>query len=115
MYKNLKAFRKSLGLSQREFSKPLGINLTTYSGYETGARDPNSEFWISVAKTYHVSIDYLMDCEDIKKGPTISGEAMKLAKDFDRLDAPGQMAVRAIADIELNRVTPPLEKNKASG
>lgn len=64
MYGNLRIFRESLKLTQREFAASLSIGLTTYNGYETGARDPKSDFWISVAKKYHVSIDYLMGFSD---------------------------------------------------
>lgn len=60
MYKNLKKFRESLGMTQKEFASSLGIGHTTYNGYETGARDPKSDFWLSVASKYGVTIDYLM-------------------------------------------------------
>ena len=32
----LKNFRKSLGLSQKEIAKTIGINLRTYRSYENG-------------------------------------------------------------------------------
>lgn len=57
---NLKALRESLGMTQKEFAATLGIGVTTYNGYETGARDPKSEFWVAVAQKYGVTIDYLM-------------------------------------------------------
>lgn len=82
MYGNLKVFRESLGMTQKEFAASLSIGLTTYNGYETGARDPKSDFWIAVAKKYGVTIDYLMGyspepdktSEDIKKSPPEPGE-----------------------------------------
>lgn len=82
MYGNLKVFRESLGMTQKEFAASLSIGLTTYNGYETGARDPKSDFWIAVAKKYGVTIDYLMGyspepdktSEDIKKSPPESSE-----------------------------------------
>lgn len=64
LYKNLKKFRESLPMTQKEFAASLGIGLTTYNGYETGARDPKSDFWIAVAKKYKVTIDYLMGFSD---------------------------------------------------
>ncbi len=60
MYENLKKLRESLGLTQAEFGKSVGIAKTTYNNYETGIREPKSDFWISVAKKYGVTIDYLM-------------------------------------------------------
>jgi len=68
MYKNLKALRQSLNMSQKEFAASLGIGYTTYNGYETGARDPKSDFWIAVARKYGVTIDYLMGYTDDLRG-----------------------------------------------
>jgi len=65
MYKNLKALRQSLNMTQKEFAASLGIGYTTYNGYETGAREPKSDFWVAVAQKYGVTIDYLMGyCND---------------------------------------------------
>lgn len=112
MYKNLKVFRESLGMTQKEFAASLGIGQTTYNGYETGARDPKSDFWVSVAKKYNVTIDYLMGysndphktSDDIKKAPSLSDEAQRLARDYDTLDKWGQQAVRDLVDNELARI-----------
>lgn len=64
MYKNLKALRDSVGLTQEEFGKSVGVAKTTYNNYETGIREPKSDFWISVAAKYGVTIDYLMGYSD---------------------------------------------------
>ena len=111
MYGNLRIFRESLGMTQKEFAASLSIGLTTYNGYETGARDPKSDFWISVATKYHVTVDYLMGFSDnpnkisdaIKKFTPYSDEAMKLAADYDDLDGHGQRVVRVVADEEKAR------------
>lgn len=60
VYQNLRALRESLSMTQKDFAASLGIGQTTYNGYETGARDPKSDFWIAVAQKYGVTIDYLM-------------------------------------------------------
>lgn len=52
--------RENLGLSQLEVSKRLGIARTTYSGYETGAREPNLETLEKMAGLFDVSLDYLI-------------------------------------------------------
>lgn len=82
MYKNLKALRDSVGLTQKEFGKSVGIAKTTYNNYETGIREPKSDFWIAVAKKYGVTIDYLMGYSDdpfIKnEQPTEDSELSKL-------------------------------------
>lgn len=112
MYARLKSFRESLGLTQAEFGKSIGIAKSTYNNYETGIRDPKSDFWIAIAQKYNVTIDYLMGFSDTpyvldgdsKKAPPISDEAMKLAKDYDDLDHWGQKQVRSVADNEAARV-----------
>lgn len=64
MYEHLKELRESLGLTQSEFGKSVGIAKSTYNNYETGIRDPKSDFWIAVAQKYGVTIDYLMGYSD---------------------------------------------------
>lgn len=64
MYENLKKLRESLGLTQEQFGNSVGVGKTAYNNYETGKREPRSEFWIAIAEKYHVSIDYLMGHKD---------------------------------------------------
>ena len=55
---------KNSGMTQEEFGKSLNIAKSTYNNYETGIRDPKSDFWIAVAQKYGVTIDYLMGFSD---------------------------------------------------
>ena len=106
MYKNLKLLRDMRNMNQKEFAASLGISYTTYNGYETGARDPKSDFWIAVAEKYGVSIDWLMGfepAEGSKKAPSLSDEAMKVAKDYSGLDSWGKPAVRELVSTEKQR------------
>lgn len=64
MYAHLKELRESLGMTQEEFGKSIGIAKSTYNNYETGVRDPKSDFWVAVATKYRVTIDYLMGYSD---------------------------------------------------
>ena len=44
---------------------PKPVGRSTFANYESGKTEPTSEFWIAVAETYKVSIDYLMGfCDD---------------------------------------------------
>lgn len=121
LYPRLKEFRESLGLTQTEFGKSIGIAKSTYSNYETGLRDPKSDFWIAIAQTYGVTIDYLMGYSDnryqtegnIQKAPSYSDEAMKLAYDFDnRVDDWGRRHLRDTADFEIERYETELKHTK---
>lgn len=104
MADNLKAFRKSLKLSQKEFASSLGLSTTTYNNYETGTRQPRSDFWISAAQRYGVSVDYLMGYTDdpapVKENknsaPSVSEEALKIARQYDDASPVIQAAVKAV-------------------
>ena len=63
-YKNLKKLREQIGMTQEEFGKSLGLAKSTYNNYETGEREPKSDFWITAAQKYGVTIDYLMGFSD---------------------------------------------------
>lgn len=112
MYEHLKTLRESLGMTQTEFGESVGVAKSTYNNYETGVRNPKSDFWIAVAQKYNVTIDYLMGfSEDPKKTigmrkntPSYTDEALKLAKDYDALDEWGQKVLRHVASDELERV-----------
>lgn len=79
MYKNLKKLRKENKKTQEEFAESIGIPCSTYSNYEKKIREPDSDFWIKVAETYKVSIDYLMGFCDDPKG-TKYGEGFQTSK-----------------------------------
>lgn len=65
MFQNLIAFRKSLGLNQKDFANAIGYKHKTYAAYETGNREPGSDLWITISKKYGVSVDYLLGVTDI--------------------------------------------------
>ncbi len=114
MIKNLKTLRESTELTQKEFAASLGLSLSTYNGYEIGAREPKSDFLIMVAQKYGVTIDYLMgyspdphstsDGKD-KGFSTVSPEALKIAKRFDTLDEWGKDVIDTILAKEAARCT----------
>ena len=40
----LREVRERTGMNKKEFAEYIGIKYTTYNNYETGAREPDSEF-----------------------------------------------------------------------
>ena len=56
----LRNLRKSLQLSQDEFSKKCNIPQSTYSHYEIGYKLITTLNLYSICKTYHVSMDALL-------------------------------------------------------
>lgn len=60
METNLRALRKSHGLSQLSLQMKTGIEQALLSKYETGARIPPTEALLILSDFYGVSIDYIL-------------------------------------------------------
>ena len=52
--------RRSLGLSQAELAKSLGISASAVGMYEQGRREPSMEILTTMASLFRVSIDFLV-------------------------------------------------------
>ena len=53
-------FRKSLGLSQLEFSKKAGLSRSYITHVETEKVNPSFEFLLKISSTYNLSINWLL-------------------------------------------------------
>jgi len=56
----IKAVRKTLGISQRDFCKSIFLSLSFYAKIETGARNPNKRVYELISSKYNVSKDWLL-------------------------------------------------------
>ena len=117
LYENLKKLRESLGMTQKDFASSLSLKLTTYNGYETGAREPKSDFLLAVATKYGVTIDYLLGFSDNPHLTSTGEPNFKLnsneinhIKKYRALDEHGKEMV----DIVLIKETARMEKEKIS-
>ncbi len=61
----LRQLRKEAHMSQADLAKHLNIGQTTLSSWETGKRVPDEYVLKEIAKFFDVSIEYLMETEDI--------------------------------------------------
>ena len=50
--------------TQREVAEALGISLSAYAMYESGARVPRDEIKVRIAKYYNRSVKFLFFAED---------------------------------------------------
>jgi transcriptional regulator with XRE-family HTH domain len=57
---NIKILRKRKGKSQEEVAAALGLNRSTYSGYENNIAQPNLENMLQISKYYGLSIEELI-------------------------------------------------------
>lgn len=63
MNKRIKQIRKSLDLTQQEFSARIGTTPNVLTNYETGRRNPSSSVINNICKTFNVSETWLRDGE----------------------------------------------------
>lgn len=66
IWSRIKELRESTGMSARKFSEEIGIKYTTYYGYETGSREPGSDFIVKFAAYFGVTTDYILGLEKEK-------------------------------------------------
>jgi transcriptional regulator with XRE-family HTH domain len=73
----LKRLREAKKITQKQAAEELKINPRTYASYENNEREPNSEILVLIAKTYNVSIDYLLG---MTENSTIDSKSVSLEK-----------------------------------
>ncbi|MBQ8817489.1 MAG: helix-turn-helix transcriptional regulator [Clostridia bacterium] len=66
-YQRLRDLREDADMSQLEIANLLNISQQHYSMYESGKRELPMHHFITLAKYYNVSIDYLVGLIDTPK------------------------------------------------
>ncbi len=56
--------REQTGLSQTELAKRLHVSRSTVQSWESGHTSPCTDKLIALARLFHTSTDYLLDCEN---------------------------------------------------
>lgn len=67
----IKELRKSLNMTQKDFSAHVGCTAATLSAYENGSKSPSLEIIKSIAAKCNVSIDWLCGLSDKKTSSNI--------------------------------------------
>lgn len=57
---NIKLLRKRMGKSQEDVASALGLNRSTYSGYENNIAQPNLENMVMISKFFGVSVEEII-------------------------------------------------------
>ena len=100
----IKEARERAGFSQRELAEIIGVAPNTFHGYESGKHDPKSDLIAKIAQACGTTVDYLLGISNDPYGThsaTIrnfdphpySESALKIARDYDALDAQWQHIV----------------------
>ncbi len=97
----LKELRIENDLTMKDAARRLGLPYTTYVNYEKGQREPNSEILIKAAKSYGVTVDYLIG--------NVSEPYFYLdnKRILDEINDDGQEKPATISDDELNNMKLP--------
>ena len=89
--RKIRELRHQANYTQAEVSRFLNIQRQTYSNYENAARTPPIEIIVSLAESYHVSVDYLV--RDTEMAPYISSHEKKFLNEFSALSSSKQKEV----------------------
>ena len=100
----IKAARKAKGLTQKDVAEALRIDQSTYSGYETGKRQPMPTTISQLAALFGVTGDYLLDIEIEKEKPVQADEPFE---EFEGLNAENREKVRSFAAYLLSQQSEP--------
>ena len=63
----LKALRKDKKLTQKQLADRTGVAISAISSYESGNRLPTYDTMVKFARIFHVSTDYLLGMEEVKR------------------------------------------------
>lgn len=77
-HENLRFFRKSKHIQQKSIADALGIPRSTYSGYESGKREPNFETLKRIALFLGVSTDELLGLDPAASDELTEDERLEL-------------------------------------
>lgn len=98
--------KKEKGLTNAQIAEMSGVTLSTLDKITSGKNtNPKLDTLQAICRVLGCSLDDFDEpnAQESKKAPSISDEAMKLAKDYDALDTWGRTLLRSVADHELKR------------
>lgn len=67
----LKLLRDQAKINQQTAADHMGLNRSTYAGYETGDREPDFNTLTLISKYFGVTTDYLLGLNDSKVNPYV--------------------------------------------
>ena len=101
----LRKAREDQGLTQQNVADMLGVSKSTYSGYETGKREPDVFKIKALSEALSISADVLIGSSVIPLSQTFSQEETEHIKKYRVLDTHGRKVVDHVLDDEYDRMT----------
>ena len=59
----IKLLREGAGLTQADLARQMGLTRSSVNAWEMGLSVPSTQYVVELAKTFHVSTDYLLGME----------------------------------------------------
>ena len=107
----LRAARQEKGLTQQEVARVLEVDKTTYSGYETGRRQPDVGKLQRLARLLELSGDQLLGLPP-RAANVLTPEELGKLKRYRLLDVHGRELVDLVLEKEYQRMTCREEKEE---
>ncbi|RKJ41083.1 helix-turn-helix domain-containing protein [Acutalibacter sp. 1XD8-33] len=108
----LKSARIAAGLTQQGLARQLGVDKTTYCGYETGRRQPDIAKLRQIIQALRISGDLLL--ETGSPGEVTAEELSRLRK-YRLLDLHGKELADLVLEKEYDRMTHVAERQQTGG
>ena len=101
-HEKLKEARTAAGLTQLAMAQQLGLDKTTYSGYETGRRQPDIPKLRRIIQLLEISADQLLET-GVSDG--VTPEELAKLRQYRLLDTHGKELCGLVLDKEVQRMT----------
>jgi len=75
--------RRQFNLSQEDLAKKIGVSRTIIGNYERNTNTPSIEVLIKIAKTFNVTVDYIIGEGELS---SYDKEVLKRIEDINKLD-----------------------------
>ena len=90
----IKLIRKTLGISQRDFGKKIGISDTALSKLESGERNPSEQTLKSICREFNVDYFWLTEGADVDMFMKLPNTLMEKLSERYNLNKKSQMVLK---------------------
>lgn len=110
------------GYSQKEIAEKLGVSKSSVTNWIKGKNSPDVELVLPICRLLNISVREFYGEPDIEETPTtkkspsdLSEEAQKIARSYDKMNAHGKGAVKAILCYEEKELSRYTQQEDSSG
>lgn len=90
----IKLIRKTLGISQRDFGKKIGISDTAVSKLESGERNPSEQTLKSICREFNVDYFWLTEGADVDMFMKLPNTLMEKLSERYNMNKKSQMVLK---------------------